>query len=697
MKITQPSAASSPASNPSPKKSRPPKPKKERPVKEKKERGKAKGKEPKPKKEPRSREPKKRIVAARTNKRPNLADLDLISRHNFLSRTEATMTRMFPLKPLGNHRYEIGQKEQAVSAILKLVLKTDQTNPMTMDWTIPLWNITQRQDLMPEGVLVTFTRIFERVDDKIAEKAVKRRTNLAIVSSANKKNQKSQNIYVRHDAGLLQAIESGDSVVAFGAEAILTAPDEKSLEEAMKIVQDYLKANDETRGLTWELDINRQLQPFVLYGPNVAAKNKDVFYNMTSSDAAISSLFVDSGGDRILGSEYVGVSVGKIIQSHAAYLLKNPRTLIMGNDTVNKTYTLLKKNMPENYHKLPSQIYWSQVISRAYLLEGHTVTHFVLDHVDSCGELMEFPLFDQNKLLLDVAKGYLNILEVVDTTDFHDHPERITGRFTTHLNNIIALLSQYRDVARISTTDDFASITRSILTDFFVANKYYSYDPLHHLDDIRLVGRHDQYKTLADLGGWIAERRKSNRDAQFANALAELNSIINENILPTIPALNQQTDPIIDDLIRRKYRVLDLTGMNVGAISTTGDSTTNVMLISYLNLVLPTLHNGDVLFFHGFSHVEGIAKVIQDMIANSGIRVDVVFTESNQTRTSQLLPLLQDSIDLTIVDLYKNGIDKVQKAFAIDAGYAAKLKDQPGSFYMQTSISSDYVYLDHIL
>lgn len=693
MKITQPGAAPSEKPKAVPKKERPPKQKKQpKQAREKKTKE-------KPKKEAKSRakEPKRRVVSARTNKKPNLTELEIFSPHNFLSKTEATMTRMFPLKALGKHRYEIGQKEQAVSAILKLVLKTDQTNPMTMDWTIPLWNITQRDDLLPEGVLVTFTRVFERVDDKLAEKAVKRRTNLAIVSSANKKNQKSQNIYVRHDAGLLNAIESGDSVVAFGAEAILTAPDEKTLEEAMKIVQDYLKANDETRGLAWELDINRQLQPFLLYGPNVNAKNKDVFYNMTSSDAAISSLFVDSGGDRILGSEYVGVSVGKIIQSHAAYLLKNPRTLIMGNDTVNKTYTLLGKRMPEAYHKLPSQIYWSQAISRAYLLEGHMVTHFVLDHVDSCEELMQFPLYDQNKLLLDVAKGYLNILEVVDTTDFHDHPERITGRFTTHLNNIIALLSQYRDVSKISTTDDFASITRSILTDFFVANKYYSYDPLHHLDDIRLVGRHDQYKTLADLGGWIAERRKSDRDAQFANALAELNSIINENILPTIPALNQQTDPIIDDLIRRKYRVLDLTGMNVGAISTTGDSTTNVMLISYLNLILPTLHNGDVIFFHGFSHVEGIAKVIQDMIANSGTRVDVVFTESNQARTAQLLPLLQDSVDLTIADLYKNGIDKVQKAFAIDAGYASKLKDRPGSFYMKTSVSSDYVFLDHIL
>ena len=646
---------------------------------------------------PEKRGPKKRIVSARTNKKPKLTDLGLVKPHNFLSRTEATLTRIFPVTPAGSHRYEVSEKERAVSVILKLVLKTDQTNPMTMDWSTVLWDITQKAGLLPEGVLVTFTRHFERVDNKLAEKAIKRRTNLAIVSSGSKKNQKRQSVFVRHDAGLLSAIESGDSVVAFGAEAIITAKDEKLLEEGLSAVQNYLKANDETRGLAWELDINRQLQPFVLYGPNVAAKNKDVFVNMTSSDAAISSLFVDSGGDRTMGSEYIGISVGKIISSHAAYLLTNSRTFLVGNDTVNQTHTLLGDSMPKEMRDLPSQIYWSHAISRAYLLEGHTVTHFVLDHVESCDHLMEIALYPENKLLLDVAKGFLNILEVVDRADFREHPERITGRFTTHLNNIIALLSQYRDVDRISTTDDFASITRTILTDFFVSNKYYAYNPLEHLDDIRLVGNHDQYKVLADLGGWIAQRRKSNRDRHLDDALAELNIIINENILPTIPSLNKKTDPVIDRLLETKYRVLDLTGMNVGAIANSGDSTTNVMMISYLNLILPTLRNGDAVFIHGFSYVSKIADVIQEMVANSGTRVDVVFTESNQNRAMKTLPLLSDNIDLAVVDLYKNSVDKIREPLAIDKAYAESLSGRPGTFYMKTKVSSDYVYLDHIL
>lgn len=663
------------------------KPKKEKPGKVKKEKKAAPEKAPK----------RKRVVAARTNKKPNLVELDLCKPHNFLSRTEAALTRIYPMSSIGNHKYEVADKERAVSVILKLVLKTDQTNPMTMDWSTVLWDITQKQDLLPAGVLVTFTRHFERVDDKLAEKGIKRRTNLAVVSSNNKKNRKSQGVFVRHDQELLNAIESGDSVVAFGAEAIITAPNEKMLEDGLNAVQNYLKANDETRGLSWELDINRQLHPFVLYGPNVTAKNKDVFVNMTSSDAAISSLFVDSGGDRTLGSEYIGISVGKMISSHAAYLLKNSRTVLMGNDTVNKTFTLLGNGMPEDMHMLPSQIYWSHAISRAYLLDGHSVTHFVLDHVESNDHLMKIALNPENKLVLDVAKGYLNILEVVGNDDFKDHPERITGRFTTHLNNIIALLSQYRDVDRISTTDDFASITRSILTDFFVTNKYYAYNPLEHLDDIRLIGRHDQYKVLADLGGWIAQRRHSNRDKHIENALAELNTIINENILPTIPALNKKTDPIIDELIKKKYRVLDLTGMNVGAIATDGDSTTNVMMISYMNLILPSLKNGDVIFIHGFSHLAKIANIIQEMIANSGIRVDVVFTESNQNRIQKLLPMLTDNIDLAVVDLYKNSVDKIRDTLEIDKAYAETLYERPGTFYMKTKVSSDYVYLDHIL
>lgn len=657
------------------------------------------GNEKKKKKQSSGKPLKSRPVNVRASAKTKVTDLKLMKPHNYMTQTEATLTRIYELEEKGHCKYEANGNPAAVSTITKLILKTDATNPMTPDWTDILWNITQQDGLLPEGVSVTFVRVMERVDDTVAQKKIKSRSNLALMTSDvySKENHKKQSVYTRHDAGLLAAIDHGDCVVAFGAEAIITAPDEETLSDGLEAIRNYLKMNDETRGLMWELDINRQLQPFILYGPNEPAKNKDVFVNMTSSDAAISSLFVDSGGDRFPGSEYIGVSVGKKISSHAAYLLQNERALVVGNDTVNKTYTLMGSALPAKFLNLPSQIYWSFAMSRAYLLAGHSVTHFVLDHAENVSKLMEFPLYDRNKTLLDLSRGLLNILEVVGSTDFMDHPERITTRFATHLNNIISLLSQYRDVDEVKTTDDFASITRQILTDFFVTNKYYSYDAMQHPENVRLTAAHSQYKTLADLGGWIAEKRKSNRDRSLTDALAELNIIINETILPTVPMLNVRTDYAVDEMLEKKYRVLDLTAMSSGSISITGDSTTNVMMIAYLNLILPTLENGDAIFFHGFTRVSKIAEILQDMIANSGKRVCITFTESNQNRTKDLLPLLDDALDLSVVDLYKNSTDKIQEDLKIDGGYAQTLSERPGAYFMGTKISQDYIFLDHIL
>lgn len=642
---------------------------------------------------------KMKPVNVRGSSKPKVTDLGLMKEHNYMTQTEATLTRIFPMTPEGHLRYKAGGEPAAVSAITKLVLKTDATNPMAPDWTNILWNITQQDGLLPEGVSVTFVRVMERVDDGVAQKKIKGRSNLTLMTSDtySSENRKKQSVFTRHDAGLLSAMDHGDCVVAFGAEAIITAPDEETLADGLEAVRNYLKMNDETRGLMWELDLNHQLHPFLLFGPNEPAKNKDVFVNMTSSDAAVSSLFVDSGGDRLPGSEYVGVSVGKMISSHAAYLLQNDRALVVGNDTVDRTHTLMGKGMPAKFAELPSQIYWSFAMSRAYLLSGHTVTHFVLDHAGSVGKLSGFPLYERNKSVLDLSRGLLNILEVVGHTDFEGHPERITTRFATHLNNIISLLSQYRDVDEIKTTDDFASVTRQILTDFFVSNKYYTYDAMNHPEDVRLTAEHSQYKTLADLGGWIAERRKSNRDRSLNDALAELNIIINETILPTVPALNVRTSPKVDEMLSRKFRVLDLTAMGAGSISIAGDSTTNVMMIAYLNLVLPTLRNGDAIFFHGFTKAAKIADVIQDMAANCGKRVCLTFTESNQNQAQKLLPLLQDALDLSVVDLYKNQVDKIQEDLKIDAGYAQTLSERPGTYFMGTKSSEDYIFLDHIM
>ena len=130
---------------------------------------------------------------------------------------------------------------------------------------------------------------------------------------------------------------------------------------------------------------------------------------------------------------------------------------------------------------------------------------------------------------------------------------------------------------------------------------------------------------------------------------------------------------------------------------TTGNSTVNVMMIAYLNLILPTLKNGDAIFFHGFAQVAGIADILQEMISSSGRRVCVTFTESNQNHVQRLLPVLDDSLDLTVVDLYKNATEKIRGELKIDGNYAQTLAERPGSFFMGTKTSEDYIFLDHIL
>lgn len=651
------------------------------------------------KEEPKAKTPKKkRRVRARANTKPKLTDLELMKPHNFMSSTESTQNRIFPLTPLeGRHMYEVENDEIALSVILKLIIKTNQSKALSVDWSTILWDITQRLDALDQDILVTFTRHFEKVDDDTARKRITNRRRLAILSSTSSKSQKAQSAFVRHDMGLIDALDTGDGVMAFGAEAIITAPNERALEKAMDVVQTHLRGNDETRGMSYELDINKQLQPFILYGPNPANKNKDIYTEMSTTDAAISSMYVDSGGDRSDNSEYIGVSVGKMIRAHAAYPLQHHRGLIVGNDTTNKTYTLAGDNMPEALQNLSSQIYWSQAISRSYLLDGQSVTHFVLDQSSSVEQLMSFGLSEENKVALDVSKGLLNILEVIGDNGISENPERIIGRFSTHLDNIVALLSQYRDVEKVSTTDRFAAATKQILTNFFIANKYYSSNARQNLDNIRLIGEHDQYKTLSDFGGWIAQQRTSNKDKQLTDAISELDIIINSNILSTVPALDTTTDEVIDDFLDKKYRVVDLTGLSIGAITNTGDSTTNVMMISYLNILLPSLKNGDVIFIHGLSRVESINNLLQDMIGNSGLRISIVYTESNENRALKTSELINDALDLTIVDLYQNNINKLIEPFGIAEGYAEDLSEMQASYFLRTRNGADYIYLDNIL
>lgn len=652
------------------------------------------------------------IVSVPTSKLDKLTDKELMRPHNFMSLTTPMLTKIFGMKRVDDrsNKYEVDAEPHHVSAIMKLILSTMQTNELGEDWSTILWNITQ-SDMLPEGCMVTFTRSFERKDNKLTKKKISRRGKLAIVSSDSGENVKRQSIAAFHDAQLINAIDTGDSVVSFGAEAIVTAPDEPTLEIAVDIIQSYLSANDETRGMHYALDINKQNRSLFTHGPSDGAGNKDVIVDMTSLDAAKSALFVDSGGDRRFGAEYIGVSVGKLIKSHAAYNLKNQTSLYVGNDTTNKTSTL-GGDIDE-----PSQVHWSKIASRAYLLTGQSVTHFIADDAKSVDYLMNMPISDSRKCVADVSKGLFNLLEPIDDGSLNDHPERILARFPTHINNIITLLGQYRDVKQVSVSDDFANLARDILIDFFVDNKYWSYDARYDLDDIRLFVEHQQFKKLSDFGQYVEQRRRSNKDTSLKEALDELNTIVNRNILPTIPALDTKTAPLIDELVKSQYRMVDLTGMSSGAsgINVTNPSM-NVMMISYLNLLLPTMSNGDVIVIHGISRLSMISNIIRDMVASSGLNLDVVYTEKNQNAALQMLDATSEvfdeedvashrvkqskramPIDFTVIDLYNNRSDKLFEPFGMNKEWSHTLKQYKGSFFIKTETGLDYIYLDKIL
>lgn len=625
------------------------------------------------------------------SKNEKLVDMGLISDMEFMTQSGPTMTSIHPAAHVEGRKFEVNKKPRYVSTIMKLVLSVVQSNDMWYNWSMILWNISQAQGLLPDDVHITFNRVFERKDNDVAKKEIGRRRKLAILSSESDDNVKRQTAAVAHDMGLVRAIDTGDSVLTFGAEAIVTAPDEVSLERAVTALKDYMNTNDETRGIKYEIDINKQNRPFLVYGPNAAVGNKDVFVELTSRDAAISALWVDAGGDRTPGSEYVGMSYGKLIRSYAAYNLANSRSLYVGNDTENRTYTLSNADL-----NLPSQIYWSKITSRSYLLRGNNVVHFVVDHESSAKHLMNFPVSDNDKVIVDVSKGLLNMLEPIDDGSMESHPERLPARFASHIDNIIVLLGQFRDTHKISTNDDFANITRDILVEFFVKNKYWSHDARYDSTDVRLFIRHEDFKRLADFGQYVAQRLRSNKDSRLEDALRELNTIVNSTILSAIPALDTKTDYVVDALVRAPYRVVDLTGMSVGSMNNVDNPSLNVMMISYLNLMLPSLKNGDVLFIHGFSRLSKIANVIIDVIESSGLNVDIVFTESNQNNAVRTMDLQSSPLDFTVVDLYSNRVDKLIDPLGMDADWVQDSSQVKGTFFIQTQNSLDYIRLDSV-
>lgn len=640
---------------------------------------------------------KKSIIKVQTNNKDKLFDLDLMRSHDFLSSTESVMTKIHRINHIDGVRYEVSEDVNCVSTILKLVLSINETNNMSFTWTIGLWNINQNQSLLPEGCRLTFVRMFERKDSEIMSKIIKRRSKISLFSSSSEENVKKQRASVNHDIDLTNAMNRGDSVVSFAAEVLITAPDDNTLEDAVNAVKNYITTIDEIRGLQYQIDINKQSRPLVLYGPNKSAGNQGMYVDLTSEEAGVASLFVDSGGDRTLGSEYIGYSVGKYIQSHAAYSFVNQYSMFVGNDVENKTYTIQSINNNEAYN-MGSQIYMSLVASRAYMLKGQSVVHFVADEQFSAKALMELSIDKDRKVMVDVSEGVLNVLEPIDDGKIAAEKSRILTRFPAHINNIILLLNQFRDVEEPSLKDAFASATRNVLTDFFVHSKYWRYDAKYYLDDIRLFGtEHNQFKILSNFGQYVTQRKKDNTDDNLTNALNELDTIVNDTILSTIPSMDVTTQPIVDDLVKAQYRVVDLTGMKEGSLSARSNPSLNLMALLYLNMIIPSLDNGDAIFFHGISRMSSIAKLLIEIIHDCGISLDLIFTEKNQISTLKTLECVDRDLDFVVVDLYNNRVDKLVDIFEMSQGSNENLSQDKGAYFVRTKSGIDYIYLNDVL
>jgi len=220
---------------------------------------KANGKKTKPQKQ-KTKGKNNRIISVPTNKAPKLIENKLLRKTNFMSSTSSTHSTMYNMRHIGGNKFEVSPRPKAYSAILKLVLNITQTADMTFAWSKVLWDITQ-SNILDKDVKITSVRAFEKKDEDQARKDINSRKKISLFGSDKAEKVKERAKAVSHDQMLLDALDSADGVMNFGAELIVTAPTEIKLEKAVNDVSNYLKMNDETRGLQWKLDVNAPRNP----------------------------------------------------------------------------------------------------------------------------------------------------------------------------------------------------------------------------------------------------------------------------------------------------------------------------------------------------------------------------------------------------------------------------------------------------
>lgn len=640
---------------------------------------------------------KVRTVTAPTNRRPKLVEEGVMSHHNFMSVTRDSHIDIYRLNPQQHNRYEIEAEPTAKTAILKLILTIKESLALTPLWANGLWNMVQQLPDLDPRVRVTSVRSFERLDTEAFGRRVRNR-QWTSVFKIGKKAQTSSNPAVNYDKGLYYlGSEKAQAIVSFGAEIIVTAPDEVLLETSINLIASKFNEGGKMTGMKYAIDLNKQDRPFTIYGTGFNSGHSDVTFNLSGADAATTALIVDAGGDRSDGAEYVGKSTGKMIFSHAAYNFMNRTSLFVGNDSQRRTHTL------QGYVDLPSQIYLAQVASRAYLLRGKRVTHIVLDNGDNTRALEEFPLSSQRTIR--AREGKLNIIEPIATVDNPTDDARV-AQYNGHVAALATLLNQFRAEPDDEDRASFINDTKSIIREFFSTHGYWNPDITTAVPE--LFGEHSDFKTVNDflitVHNEIQRLRVKMDSRKTLENMEQLYSVLSENIMSNARAFDVKTDPIVDEWVRSDYRILDVTGFTAGSLG--GDANdASVMVLSYLNILMHAFESGDLIVFHGASHIERILPMIHRMLKNTNRQLDICYTEGNEMRAAnvlrtsfkheetgkQLLP------DLSIVDLYQNDVTGLVDTLHINAEWASDMGSHRSVFFVNAHGSVDYIWLDQIL
>lgn len=150
---------------------------------------------------------------------------------------------------------------------------------------------------------------------------------------------------------------------------------------------------------------------------------------------------------------------------------------------------------------------------------------------------------------------------------------------------------------------------------------------------------------------------KNNKDSRLAEALFELNTIVNNNILPTIPSLTLNSTNYWW-FGSSTIRVIDLTGTTTGHVKCV--QPINKCHDDFIfELSFTTIKEWWCYSDSWLSWLSSIASVITDMITASGLNLDVIFTEGNQANAITMMESNDSPIDFTVLDLYSNRIDKL--------------------------------------